>query len=398
MSAASPPARSMRRSSLALALTGVVALSGVLPGSMGAAQAAVDQSPAATYQTNGTVSAIVVVGNRVYVGGLFTNVRPAGAPDGTDVTPRRGLAAFNLTTGALLPWNPDANSQVNALAASPNGKVIYVGGRFRRVDGLRRTNLAAVRARSGHLTKFRADTNRRVLSIATRGKNVYVGGKFTLVRRHTSRHVVALTPRGHVRRSFHGSTDGFVRGIAVGPRGRVLFLGGDFRHVDGRHSLHLAKVSSSGRLQHLRSHPRYPVNELVLQRQRLYVAGNGVGGHVASYTTAGRFRWVRQTDGNVASVATIRKTVYVGGQFHNICVGNTAQGGSGFTCPTVQGARQRLLAVSKAHGGLSAWDPGANNVFGVFALVGTPSALHVGGDFTALDASDQQGYGRFDLP
>ena len=64
----------------------------------------------------------------------------------------------------------------------------------------------------------------------------------------------------------------------------------------------------------------------------------------------------------------------------------------------MQTERQRLLALSKASGTTSAWNPGANNVFGVFALVGTPSALHVGGDFTALDSTDQQGYGRFDLP
>lgn len=390
--------RATGRRSLTLAVTGGLAMSTALLGVAGPAHAAVDQTPAATYQTNGPVSSIVVVGNRVYIGGLFTNVRPAGAPEDTDVTARRGLAAFNLTTGALLPWDPGANSQVNALAASPNGKVIYIGGRFRRIGDVKRTNLAAVRARSGHVTTFRANTNRRVLSIATHGHSVYVSGKFTRVRKHAARHVVALTGRGHVRGSFHAGADGFVRSVVVGPKGRTLFLGGDFHHVAGRRSLHLAKVSSSGRVQHLRSHPGYPVNKLVLQGHRLYLAGNGVGGHVASYTSAGKFRWVRQTDGNVASVATIRKTVYVGGQFHNVCVGNTAEGSSGFTCPTVQAERQRLLAVSKAHGTLSGWNPGANSVFGVFALVGTPEGLHVGGEFTSLDASDQEGYGRFDLP
>jgi hypothetical protein len=388
--------RPLRRRSVTLALTGAVTISSALLG-VTPADAAVTQSPATTYQVDGSVSAMVVVGNRVYVGGHFLSVRPAGAPVGTGEISRRGLAAFNRTTGALLPWNPSVNSQVNALAASPNGRVIYVGGRFGRVDGRRRANLAAVHAGSGHVTRFRADTSGRVLAIATHGHTVYVGGKFTHLGRRVVGHVAALTSGGRSRRSFHASASGFVRSIALGPGGRSLFLGGDFRRVDRRRSVHLAKLSrASGRLRRLHGHPSYPVNRIVAHGHRLFLAGNGIGGHVGSYTTSGKRRWVRQVDGNVAAVALIRRTVYVGGQFHNLCVGTSHRGGPGFTCPTVEAGRQRLLALSTSHGALAAWNPGANSVLGVFSLVGTPSGLHVGGEFTELGSSAQQGYGRFD--
>jgi hypothetical protein len=397
MSAFRSMLRPVRRASLIWTVTGALAGSLLLPGLDGTAFAAVDQTPSTTYQTDGRVSAIVVVGNRVYVGGLFTSVRPSGAPLGTDETTRRGLAAFNRSTGALLAWNPGVNSQVNALAASPNGKVIYVGGRFGRIGGVRRANLAAVGARSGKVTKFRAHATGRVLSIATHDHTVYVGGKFTHLSGRRVGHVAALTMRGHVRRSFHASTDGFVRSIALGPR-RTLFLGGDFRHVDRRRNHHLAKVSRlSGAVHRLHGHPGYPVNKVVVQGRRLYLAGNGAGGHVGSYMTNGSWRWVRQVDGNVASVAVIHGTLYVGGQFHNICAGNTPDGGKGFKCPTVQAARQRVLALTKAHGKLDAWNPGANSVLGVFALVGTSSGLDVGGEFTTLGSTAQEGYGRFAL-
>jgi hypothetical protein len=400
MSAAFSTVRPIRLRSVVCAVTAALALSLSVPGLTGAAHAAVSQSPATTYQTDGRVSAMVRVGNTLYIGGRFDSLRPAGAPAGTDEIPRAGLAAFDLSAGTVLPWNPSVNHQVNALAASPNGRVIYVGGRFGRVRAQQRSNLAAVRATGfGTVTKFRADANARVLSIVTSGKTVYVGGKLTRVSGRNVGHLAALTTRGHVRRAFHGSADGFVRSIAVGPRGRTLFLGGEFHHVDGKHQFHLAKLTrKNGHVQTLRSNPAYPVTHVVVRRHRVYLAGNGVGGHAASYTTAGKRLWVRQIDGNATSVAVIRTTLYVGGQFHNICVGNSNDGGRGFTCPTVRAARNRLMGLSKANGTLRSWDPGANSILGVFALLGTSSSLHVGGEFTTLGSVDQEGYGRFDLP
>lgn len=46
---------------------------------------------------------LAVQGNTVFLGGSFTNVRGV---------PRGGLAAVDLTTGALLPWNPSGSLQV----------------------------------------------------------------------------------------------------------------------------------------------------------------------------------------------------------------------------------------------------------------------------------------------
>ncbi len=45
----------------------------------GATTATVSENPSSTYQTNGRVDAIVTVGTKVYIGGDFTSVRPAGS-------------------------------------------------------------------------------------------------------------------------------------------------------------------------------------------------------------------------------------------------------------------------------------------------------------------------------
>lgn len=93
---------------------------------------------------NGSVSALLVVGNQLFVGGGF--LRIAGQP-------RNSVAAFDLTTGELLPWAPvvatgnGGPSSVQSLAVQ--GNIVYLGGRFTQVAGQPRGGLAAVDATSG---------------------------------------------------------------------------------------------------------------------------------------------------------------------------------------------------------------------------------------------------------
>jgi len=74
-----------------------------------------------TYQANGRVAAILSVGNTIYLAGSFTSMRPYGDPPGTGEVGRSYLAAVDRLTGQLLAWNPGANKEAYALAASPDG-------------------------------------------------------------------------------------------------------------------------------------------------------------------------------------------------------------------------------------------------------------------------------------
>jgi hypothetical protein len=376
-------------------LTGVAVTGALLVGDLAtAAPVTVGQTPSPTFQTNGRVDAMITVGNTVYIGGRFTSVRPAGSAVGTDSVPRNRLAAFSAATGQLLPWNPGANSTVNALAASPDGHTIYVGGRFGRLGGHTRHNLGAVRAGTGALTRFRADTDRRVLALAASGSRVYVGGKISQVKgRHRSR-LAALSVRGQVLRRWQPSVNGNVQTIAVTHQG--VFIGGNFTRVRTRKQPFLARLTAKGaRVERLVHHPGYPVVQIVATRHRLFLAGDGAGGHAASYTTRGGFRWVKQTDGVVHSIAFLRGVLYVGGQFDNICVGNASGPTSGFDCPTVLTPRRRLAALAGADGSALPWNPGANSIAGVFAVTRVANNVQIGGDFTLVHQVDQQGYASF---
>jgi hypothetical protein len=114
----------------------VVAI-GVLLAASGVALAATKVSgtpDAGTVQTDGRVSAIVAMGDRVYLGGYFTHVNGVA---------RNHLAAIDATTGQLTPWDPNANDAVLALAISSDGTRLYAGGIFTSVGGAVRNRLAA---------------------------------------------------------------------------------------------------------------------------------------------------------------------------------------------------------------------------------------------------------------
>jgi len=96
---------------------------------------------------NDTVRTIVAGGGKVWFGGSFTSVNSRV---------RQRLAAVRASNGSLLPWAPRADHRVNALALSPNGDKLVVGGQFTTLNGSRRPGygLGAVDSMSGALRPF----------------------------------------------------------------------------------------------------------------------------------------------------------------------------------------------------------------------------------------------------
>ncbi|MEJ7655253.1 MAG: hypothetical protein WKH64_18930, partial [Chloroflexia bacterium] len=91
----------------------------------------------------GEVSALAVNGSTVYAGGSFSTIlRPGGGSD-----PRKNLAAFDATTGALRSWRADAATPVRSLAASST--VVYAGGSYPPLTNPSESRLYTFDAQSG---------------------------------------------------------------------------------------------------------------------------------------------------------------------------------------------------------------------------------------------------------
>ncbi|WP_369258286.1 LamG-like jellyroll fold domain-containing protein, partial [Geodermatophilus amargosae] len=143
----------------------------------------VSADPLPTVQINGVAWAQVVVGTTVYVAGRFTSARPAGARAGTQETPRDNLLAYDIRTGELVPgFAPSLNAQAIALAASPDGSRLYVGGDFTQADGQARYRVAAYDTATGQLVPgFRPAVDAQVRAIAASDTTVYLGGNISAV-------------------------------------------------------------------------------------------------------------------------------------------------------------------------------------------------------------------------
>lgn len=117
-------------------------------------------------------------GTRLYVGGDFTRV---------DGAVRRYLAAFDVATGALLSFAPPVGYHVMAIAQSST--TIYVGGSFRAVGTRVRRNLAAFDRSTGVLLPWAPEATGGLvaaLAVSPDGSKVAVGGRFTALNGSSS--------------------------------------------------------------------------------------------------------------------------------------------------------------------------------------------------------------------
>ena len=81
-----------------------------------------------------------------------------------------------------------------------------------------------------------------------------------------------------------------------------------------------------------------------------------------------------------------------GGHFLNAC-GTNQGGGSPWVC-TVPVQRDRFFATSAA-GAIQPWNPGANSLYGVWALRVDAHHIVAGGDFTTVAGNHQARFAEF---
>ena len=373
-----------------------------------AAEAAVvTQTPLVGYQPNNTVRDMIVVGNTAYIGGSFTALTSA---NGATTVTRNHVAAIDMTTGNVLPWNPNVSGTVYTIL--PAGNNVYLGGSFTTVGGATHKNIAEVNNTNGAVVTAFANTsrpNKAVRALVIANGNLYVGGAFTSPRSFLME--VNATNNTYIP-TWAPVVDGEVHALATDSTGSRIVEGG-FQQCaigsgcDGRIAVGAVTTTDGSFLPFVYhgpstfipppGFPYRPFQSLAFTTDgnTLFLSGSGNGGTMLSINMEdGNVNWRAGFNGNVVGVGVTDGVVYVGGHYSEYC--GPIQGNN-FVCAGLPGsaARDKLSAFDETTGAIFPWDPSANTNLGIEAVAAGSNRLALGGEFTRVGGVDQQHFARF---
>ncbi len=311
-----------------------------------------------------------------------------------------------VEAGHATAWAPNANKEVSAVAVS--GTTVYLGGTFTkvgvgeptrdRIAAICATNNCEAAVEAAHATKWAPNPNAAVDAIAVSGSTVYAAGAFTTIVGSTRDYVASLNTSGTAAlNSWNPNANATVDALAL--YSSTVFFGGTFSSIGGQPRTDLAAICATnscegsveaGHATAWAANPNNEVNALALSGSTLYVGGKftkiGVGEsareRIAAICTANNCEgtveaahataWAPNASAEVNTIALSGSTVYVGGTFTTIGVG----------APT----RERIAAICATNGcegtveagHATAWAPNASNTVDTIAVSG--STLYVGGD------------------
>ncbi|MEP7019964.1 MAG: LamG domain-containing protein, partial [Pseudonocardiales bacterium] len=395
--------------------------------------ATVSADPLATWQINGVVWSQAVVGNTVYATGSFTQARPPGSPLGSNEVARSNLLAYDITTGNLITsFNHSLNAQGLRVVASPDGSRVYVGGDFTQVDGITRNHVAAFVTATGALdTSFTPSVSNQVRAIAVSASTVYLGGSFSYVNGLRRTRLAAVSTAGALSTTWTPSADDeTVYAMVLAPGGSRVIIGGRFSSVNGQSgNVAVAALDAgSGALGTWNYHPYQAasggsysyVTDLTTDGTTIFAANDGEGGNYFDG------RWAATPDtGSLVWQDTCFGATYgvypLAGALYSVSHAHDCSSIKGFpqtnpwtwhralaettapvdTDPTNSCANCTSSNYGKPIPGSLNWFPTVNTGTytgqsqGGWTVSGNSKYVVMGGEFTKINNTNQQGLVRF---
>jgi Putative Ig domain/HYDIN/CFA65/VesB-like, Ig-like domain/IPT/TIG domain/Domain of unknown function (DUF5122) beta-propeller len=339
-----------------------------------------------TAQVGWDVDTIVVSGSTIYVGGCFGWMGN---------TTRHRIAALDQS-GQATAWNPDANGRVTSIAVS--GSTVYAVGSFTTIGGQSRKYTAALDVASGTATSWNPniggtgylDPNYSgpIRAIAYYGSAVFVGGDFRVVNGVERQNAAALDSNG-IPTSWNPSPNSEVWTLAVS--GSTVYAGGSFTNIGGQARKFLAALdATSGNATSWQADANNTVSTLTISGSTVYAGGDftNIGGqsrnHIAALDVSGSpTPWNPNADRSVQSLAVSGSIIYAGGGFYNI------------------GGQQRfgIAALDIVTGNASSWNPNPSYWGGpgsICTIAVSGSTVYVGGAFTSVGGQPRNNIAALD--
>jgi hypothetical protein len=348
-------------------------------------------------KSNYFANTLSLVGSRLFVGGAFNTIGGAY---------RNNLAAFSKSTGALLNWNPDVNSRVEAIC-NVKDSFIFVAGYFSQIGSFNRDKLASFN-RLGNLTNFSwgFGFSSYLKALAFGGDSIlYVGGNFSSVSTATpvlipsvnAGEIAALNFRtGRFQPTWNPNANYEVNVLLVDSN--IVYAGGTFTNLGGQSRNCLGAIFRNNALAtsfNVGLVPADIVNALSKDGNNLIVGGvfnyapisTIIRKNLASFNvnTNGLNKFISEPNLAVNCLTKLGNQIYCGGNF------------------TVLGAlsRNNMAAFLASNGYLLDFNVGFANTTGnlsLGALEWVDDYLFVGGQFNRVGDSIRTNLGMIHIP
>lgn len=327
------------------------------------------------YMERPTVYALVVDGSRVYLGGWFQMVNGVA---------RSNIAAVDRTSGRLLPWAPEADSWVWALTIHEDR--VFVGGAFTMIGGEPRSFIAALQADNGDATDWNPGANDWVASLVVAHGNLYASGFFNRIGEAarsciaafdlTTGQLTAWAPDATAPTDDLFSPSPQVRHLVVA--GARVYVTGYFDHVGGEAHAGIAALDiETGRA--LDWDPGFPtpsVESIAVDGRTIFIGGwfTSVGGADRQHLAA--------LDAETA--APLDWDPWLNESVATLCVsGGAIYAGGSFTLAGYRPQRVCLAAFDATTGALRPWDPAPDGGV-ITALTVHGGSVYVAGGFSRM--------------
>ncbi|HEY7762710.1 MAG TPA: hypothetical protein VIC52_06820 [Actinomycetota bacterium] len=373
------------------------------------------EAPSDTYQVNGPrVRSVVVVGDNVWIAGVFSQVQTGNGSNAAGV---ENLAVLSRTSGQIpagvgpLKLGGVSGAQVWKLAAV--GNTVYAAGKFKLSSGgSSYTNLLAFNGTTGALIPgFRPTGVKVSQSVAAGGGRVYAGGKQLVAYDASTGAKLGSFATSSI------STDPSLRGHNTPPQHRDLqLIGGSLYSACQCDSL-----TQGGSTRQTKALVRFdPVTgahdqsftpqgagtaafgiSVTTDGSNIYL-GAGGSDFVAKYASSGNQVWKRDTSGSTQAVAVSGDDLIIGGHF--VEIGDQSGDSCGFKSsnpgtldPNNECATRERLAAYSLDGSLRSWNPSVTGKYnGVWAIALDSGNVHIGGEFKKVHGVAQTFYARLD--
>ena len=185
------------------------------------------------------VAALAVApgGSTIYVGGNFSTIGGKA---------QRKLAAVTNTTGVVTTWAPTATYPVLTILPSPDGLSVYSGGAGGRLTGNRASAYSATASGSPRWETTGGDGNVQALALSPDARVVFIGGHFATMDGAPRQHFLAVAAADNTLLPFAPTMNSPLGVWTLDMNGGTLYAGGDFTRVSGLPQQGFARFLGAG--------------------------------------------------------------------------------------------------------------------------------------------------------